>query len=86
MTNANLYGAQYVAAVQAVIADLENLRVLNDRYAQDNTLFAQYLAAPGARTDIQQTDMVNAYNAAVQLLFTFDSGSPTQKSYLFKMM
>jgi hypothetical protein len=86
MTNANLYGSQYIAAVQAVIADLENLRVLNDRYVQDNTLFTQYFAAPGARTDIQETDTVNAYNAAVQLLFTFDSGSPTQKSYLFKML
>ena len=86
MTNANVFGAQYIAAVQSLIDNLETLRVLGDRYGQDSTLFTQYVAASGARADLQAQDLVAAYNAMVQMLFTFDSGSPTQKSYLFKLL
>lgn len=86
MTQALTYGDAYIAAVTSLISDMENLRTLNDRYAQDNTLFSQYQASTGARTDIVASDFVNAYNAIVQLLFTLDSGTPTAKSYLFKLL
>lgn len=86
MTNAAQFGTQYFNAVQSLINDLENLRVLNDRVSQDNTLISGYFAAAGARSDITAQDVTNAYNAVVQLLFTFDSGTPAQKSYLFKLL
>lgn len=86
MTQANSFGADYLSAVKNIVNDLEVLRTLNDRVTQDSTLFAQYLASPGARTDITATDMTSAESAVTQLLFTFDSGAPTQKSFLFKML
>ena len=86
MTNATTFGTQYFNAVQSLINDLENLRVLNDRMAQDNTLISGYFSASGARSDIAAQDFTNASGAVTQLLFSFDSGSPTQKSYLFKLL
>jgi hypothetical protein len=41
---------------------------------------------PQARGDIVKQDFTNSDSAIVQILFTFDSGGPTQKSYLFKML
>lgn len=86
MTDVRQFGSDYLGAVKALIGDLENLRTLQDRVTQDPTLFAGYLASPGARTDLQLIDLQNASAAIVQLLFAFDSGSPTQKSELFKLL
>jgi hypothetical protein len=86
MTNVVQFGADYLAAVKSLINDLETLRTLQDRVTSDSTLFAAYLASPGARTDLQLADLQAASSAVVQLLFTFDSGAPTQKSELFKLL
>lgn len=74
----------YVSAIQNLINNLEALRTQNDMLTQDSTLITRYFQAAGARTDIVAADITNAEAAITQLLFTFDSGSPTQKSYLFK--
>ncbi len=86
MTDVRQFGTDYLAGVKSLIDSLENLRVLQDRVTQDSTLFAAYLASPGARTDLQLIDLQAASSAIVQLLFAFDSGSPTQKSELFKLL
>jgi hypothetical protein len=86
MTDVRQFGADYLAAVKTLIGDLENLRTLQDRVAQDSTLFDGYLASTGARTDLQKIDLTNASGAIVQLLFAFDSGAPTQKSQLFRLL
>jgi hypothetical protein len=41
---------------------------------------------PAYRTDIVAADVAAAQAAIVQLLFTFNSGNPTQASALLKMM
>lgn len=86
MTQASNFGQAWFQAITNLINDLETLRTLNDRVGQDSTLFTQYLASPGARTDVSGTDLTNSASAVTQMLFTFDSGAPTQKSLLFKML
>ena len=86
MTQAKVFGDAWFTAIRNVIDDLETLRTLNDRIAVESGLVAAVLAAPAARTDIVAQDMTNASSAVTQLLFTFDSGNPTQKAALFKML
>lgn len=86
MTSPLTFGNTFVAAVQSLVNDIENLRTLQDRITQDGTLLNAYLTSPGARSDLQLVDLQNASSALTQLLFTFDSGTPTQKSYLFKLL
>jgi hypothetical protein len=86
MTNAASFGNLYFQTVQNLVNDLETLQELNDRIVQDATLIPSYFTSGGARTDIVAQDVTNAESAVNQLLFTFNSGSPTQKSFLFKLL
>lgn len=86
MANASAFGAAYIQAVTQLINDLENLRTLNDRIAQDNTLILGFVSSNPQRSDLAAQDLTNAASAVTQLLFTFDSGNPTQKSLLFKLL
>ncbi len=63
---------------------LQTLSGLNDQLTADPTLATRYFQQPGARTDITATDITNAQGAIVQMLFTFNSGSPTNKSLIYK--
>jgi len=73
---------------------MQTLRGNNDQLEQDPTLIERYFATtnPGnpnisvVRTDITAADVTNAQGAIQQMLFAYDSGSPTQKSMLFKML
>jgi len=85
MSNPVSFVNSYVSSLQQLNTILQNLRGLNDQLAQDPTLATRYFTSPGARTDIVAQDITNASNAVVQLLFAFDSGSPTQNSLIFKM-
>ncbi len=86
MTDVRQFGADYLAGVKNLIDAIEAMRVMRERTVSDPGLFAAYLASPGARTDLQLMDFQNADSALVQILFTFDSGAPTQKSELFKLL
>ncbi len=86
MAQALEFGNDYFAQVAALIDSIENLRVLNDRIAQDSGLIAAYFADPNSRTDIDATAVSAAKDAVIQMLFTFDSGSPTQKAALFNLL
>jgi lipopolysaccharide biosynthesis regulator YciM len=79
----NLYSQNIVQFCQL----MSTLRTQNDQLDQDPTLLDRYFGSnPNQiRADITKQDVTNAHDAIVQMLFTFDSGSPTQKSYLFKM-
>lgn len=85
MSNPNTFMTNYVSSIQTLINTLEQIRTYNDMLTQDSTLITRYFSSP-SRTDIVTQDVVNAEAALTQLLFTFDSGSPTQKSYLFKVL
>ena len=86
MTDVKQFGTDYINGVKFLIGAIETMRVLQERVSQDSTLFTGYLASTGARTDIVAADFNAASSAVTQLLFTFDSGAPTQKSSLFKLL
>ena len=99
MANPQSFMNSYVGNITTLIKILEDLRTQNDMLVQDPTLKSRYFEPPeptppgtfapsgtAPRTDITEDDVTNAESAIVQMLFTFDSGEPPQKSYLYKMM
>lgn len=87
MSNPVTFINQYSQNIVQYIQLTQILRTQNDQLTQDPTIIDRYFAMnPNQiRSDITATDVQNAQEAIVQMLFTFDSGSPTQKSYLYKM-
>ncbi len=73
---------------------MQTLRGNNDQLEQDPTLIDRYFATASpsnpnisvVRADITAADVTAAQNAITQLLFSYDSGTPAQKSKLFKML
>lgn len=73
---------------------MQTLRGNNDQLTQDPTLIDRYFATTNpsnpnismVRTDIVAEDVEAAQAAIVQLLFAYDSGDPSNKSALFKML
>ena len=86
MSNPVSFVNTYVGNIVTLINAVEQLQIQNDMIAQDSTLVTRYFQAANTRTDITAQDIANAESAVTQMAFTFNSGSPTQKSYLFKMM
>jgi hypothetical protein len=88
MSNPLTFINSYSQRIVALVQDLETLRTMNDQIDQDPTLLDRYFALnPNQiRQDITKQDVTDVHDAIVQMLFTFDSGSPPQKSYLFKML
>ena len=69
----------------------QQLRTADDQLKQDPSLVTRYFELTGMgpgvpRTDITATDVTNAQGALEQVFFTLDSGSPTQKSLIYKML
>ncbi len=85
MSNPVTFVNQYVQAMQQYNQLILTLEGLNSQLATDTTLATRYVTSPGARTDIVAQDITNASSAVVQLLFTWNSGAPTQKSFIYKM-
>lgn len=94
MSNPTTFINTYTQNIVQLCQLMATLRTNNDQLTQDPTLITRYFEQtnPGnpnisiIRTDITAVDVENAQAALVQMLFTFDSGSPTQKSYLYKML
>ncbi len=94
MSNPVSFVNTYTQNIVQLAQLLQTLRGNNDQLTQDPTLIDRYFATSNpsnpnvtvVRTDITAQDVTNAKDALTQMLFTYDSGSPTQKSYLFKML
>lgn len=94
MSNPTTFINTYTQNIVQFCQLMQTLRLNNDQLTQDPTLIERYFAQTNpsnpnisiVRTDITAQDVENAQAALVQMLFAFDSGSPTQKSYLFKML
>jgi hypothetical protein len=88
MADATTFYRNLISEVQTLINDLENLDTSQDRMNEDAGLAAAAAAAANAagRTDLTGADFTNAASAINQILFAFNSGSPTQKSYLYKLL
>ena len=76
----------YSAQIANFVNLLGDLEIMNQQLVDDPSLITRYFQLSNARTDITATDVSNAQSAIVQMLFTFTSGSPTQQSFLHKMM
>lgn len=88
MANPTVFYQQLQAAVNTYIQALEALNVFNDRLASDSGLAASAAQAAQAqgRSDLVAADFTNIGAAITQFNFTFNSGTPTQKSYLYKIL
>jgi len=85
MSNPISFMDLYVQKIQNLIEMMEDLRTTNSMIDADPTLITRYFAG-NAREDIVAADVTAAHDAMVQLIFSYDSGSPSQKAALFKML
>ena len=67
---------------------MQQLNLMQDRMVADPALAAAAATAAQAagRSDLSAQDFTNVGAAIVQFNFTFNSGTPTQKSYLYKLL
>ena len=91
MSNPLTYVNNFFQLNVQFIQIVQQLRTAHDQYVEDPTLIDRYFALSGMgpgvpRTDINAQDVKNANDALVQIFFTLDSGSPTQKSLIYKML
>jgi hypothetical protein len=82
------YAHGLISHINELIDVLNSLQVDQDRQTQDPDLAqAAADAMNGAnRPNLTAVDFTNAANAIGQLLFAYNSGSPTQKSYLYALL
>ncbi len=94
MSNPVSFVNSYTQNIVQLCQLMQTLRGNNDQLTQDPTLIDRYFATSNpsnpnitvVRTDIVASDVTAAQAAITQLLFSYDSGTPTQKSKLFKML
>lgn len=88
MTDAVSFSRNFIAQTNTCINALEDLRLMRDRMVQEPALSQSAADAMNnaGRQDLAKVDFDNASGAIEQILFAFDSGAPTQKSYLYKML
>ena len=88
MADATTFYREYINTINQLIQATEKAALMKDRLDSDNTLAAAAAAAAatGGRTDLTVQVINDAAGAIGQMLFTFNSGSPTQKSFLYKVL
>ena len=91
MSNPLTFMNNYFQLQVQFIQNVQQLRTANDQLAEDPTLIDRYFAltnqGPGVpRKDIVAADVTAAQGALGQVFFTLDSGNPTQKSLIYKML
>jgi hypothetical protein len=76
----------YSTEIKSFVDMLRDLETKNQQLTEDPSLITRYFDPTVThRTDIVAADVSNAQAAIVQMLFTYNSGSPTQASALLKM-
>ena len=88
MTDSTSYGRNFIAQINTFINSIEDMRLMRDRMVEEAGLAQSAADAMNAvgRQDLAKADFDNASAALQQIIFAFDSGSPTQKSYLYRML
>jgi hypothetical protein len=72
--------------VNQLVTTLQLLNTYQDMLAQDATLAdAAAKAGTSPNRTLTAQDITNVADAINQILFAFNSGSPTQKSYFYKI-
>lgn len=85
MSDPSIFMNSYAQNISGFINSLMTLQTQNAQLAADPTLVTRYFSLPNKRTDIVAADVSNAQAAIAQMLFTFNSGSPSQAASLFKV-
>jgi hypothetical protein len=76
----------YSGQIKSFVDMLRELETKNQQIAEDPTLVDRYFNPDAThRTDITPEDVAAAQAAIVQMLFTYNSGTPTQAAALLKM-
>lgn len=86
MADSTKFTEAYLAAVRALVLNLNELRLLQERVAQKPDIFADYLASSVKQKDLFQPDFDAAVGAVNRLLIAFDGDVPPQKAALFKLL
>jgi hypothetical protein len=86
MADSSLYAQTYLGQIKVLADCLDQLRLLNDRYTADPTVLDAYLASAAKRADLDSTKFAAARSSVAQLLFTYDSGNPTQKAGIYGLL
>lgn len=92
MSNPNTFMNTYGAKIQQWVQLTEDLRGLGVWIDEDPSLLDRYFNQTSdprfgsPRTDITKADVTAAKDAIGQVLFAYDSGAPTQKSHILKML
>jgi hypothetical protein len=88
MSNPDSFNQTVNETVKNFIYWMQQIQTLQDRMSQDPTLAAAAAASAQAagRTDLTTADYNNLANAIVQIMFTWNSGTPAEKSYFYKML
>jgi hypothetical protein len=86
MADPVVYFANLKSSINQLVTTLQQMNTYQDMLTQDATLAA---AAAAAGSNVNRTltaaDITAAADAINQLLFTFSSGSPTNKAALYKL-
>jgi hypothetical protein len=88
MTDAAGFGSQYVQTVRDLIDAIEAAQLMQDRLTAEPTLAAAVAEAMAGsnRSDLTEQVINDAASAIGQIWFTYGSGSPSQKSLLYKVL
>jgi hypothetical protein len=88
MTDSLNFGQSYVQTVKDLIDAIEAAQLMQDRLNSEPVLAANAAdAMAGAgRADMTEQVITDAAEAIGQIFFTFNSGSPTQKSLLYLVL
>lgn len=78
---------ELVAAAKETVNLMTRLETFKERTEADPELLRTvFEAGAGERPDLTQEDYDNMIAAIGQILFTWDSGAPTQKSYFYELL
>ncbi len=87
MSNAPLFGQTMISHINQLVQTLSDLNTDQARLADEPALAQSVVTALATqRPDLTAAIITNAAAAINQILFTYNSGSPTQAAQLYKML
>ena len=88
MADASTFSRNVINTVGQLVSVLQQLQTISDRIASDSALAGQAATAAQAagRADLSTGDFDRCKASIDQMLFTFNSGNPSQKQNFYKML
>jgi len=86
MADPVIYFSNLKSSVNQLVTTLRQLETCQDMLTQDASLAASAAAAgSNVNRTLTAEDITNVASAIGEVLFTFNSGNPTQKSHFYKI-